>query len=333
MTDQFDLFGAVPVPPPASSPRAAVAPAPVPAEVVALGSALPPGVRLGTSSWAFPGWAGIVYERPAAESVLAREGLAAYSQHPVLRAVGLDRTYYAPIAAREFARYAAQVPTAFRFVVKAPALVTDAWVRAEGGKPQAANERFLDAAFATTHFVAPALEGLGERCGALVFQFPPLGREALRVPARTIDRLRAFLAALPRGPVYAVELRDAALIGPALALALDAAGARYCFGVHARMPSVAEQAQLMAGVPAGPLVARWNLHAGFAYEEAKAHYAPFDRLVDEDRATRGALAELAARAIARGQPAFITANNKAEGSAPLTLVKLAEAIVARAGSR
>jgi uncharacterized protein YecE (DUF72 family) len=30
---------------------------------------------------------------------LARTGLRAYAQHPLLRSVGIDRTYYAPIQA------------------------------------------------------------------------------------------------------------------------------------------------------------------------------------------------------------------------------------------
>lgn len=328
MPDQLDFFGAAPARPRALA-RVPVAPAPVPPALTALGESLPPGLYLGTSSWAFPGWAGIVYERPAAETALAREGLAAYARHPVLRAVGLDRTFYAPLRADEYAHYAAQVPPAFRFVVKAPAIVTDAWRRAEGGKPERANERFLDAAFAAESFVRPAVEGLDGRCGALVFQFPPLGREALRTPARTIARLADFLAALPRGPLYAVELRDAALVGPRLAAALNETRTSYCFSVHARMPTVAEQARLLADLAPGPLVARWNLHAGFAYEEAKAHYAPFDRLVDEDPATREALVALATHALRAGHPALITANNKAEGSAPLTVLKLAEAIAAR----
>jgi len=328
MPDQLDLFGATPARPRALA-RVPVAPAAVAPAIAALGARLPPGLRLGTSSWAFPGWAGIVYEHPAAEAALAREGLAAYARHPVLRAVGLDRTFYAPLRVDEYAHYAAQVPPDFRFVVKAPAIVTDAWRRAEGGRPERANDRFLDAAFAAETFVRPAVEGLAGRCGALVFQFPPLGREALRTPARTITRLAEFVAALPRGPLYAVEVRDAALVGPRLAAALDGAGATYCFTVHARMPTVAEQARLLADLAPGPLVARWNLHAGFAYEQAKAHYAPFDRLIDEDPATRDALAGLAARALAAGHPALITANNKAEGSAPLTVLKLAETIVAR----
>ena len=39
-----------------------------------------------------------------------------------------------------------------------------------------------------------------------------------------------------------------------------------------------------------------------------------------------ALARLCLSAAAAGQPAFVIANNKAEGSAPLTLIKLATLI-------
>ena len=57
-------------------------PAPVSDEVRALGERMPQGLFLGTSSWSFPGWAGLVYDREAAQSMLARQGLAAYAQHP-----------------------------------------------------------------------------------------------------------------------------------------------------------------------------------------------------------------------------------------------------------
>jgi hypothetical protein len=72
---------------------------------------------------------------------------------------------------------------------------------------------------------------------------------------------------------------------------------------------------------------RWNLHSGFRYDDAKSRYAPFDRIIDPDIATRGTLAHLVHVAIKSGQPSYIIANNKAEGCAPLTLVELARAIV------
>jgi uncharacterized protein YecE (DUF72 family) len=323
MPNQLSLFKG---PPSVPGRLPGVGPARVNGDVAALARDLPALVRLGTSSWAFPGWAGIVYDRTASETLLAREGLGAYAQHPCLRTVGIDRTFYAPLPALDFARYAAQVPAQFRFVVKAPAQVTDAVLRAEQGRPQAANQRFLDARFAIEHFVRPAIEGLGDKCGPLVLQFPPLGRDATRWPARFAERLADFLAALPRGPLYAIEVRDAELLGADLARALNATGARYCYSVHSRMPVLAEQARCVADLAAGPLVARWNLRPGLEYEAAKAGYAPFDRLVDDDPETRSALARLAGEAVRAGHPVFVTANNKAEGSAPLTVLRLAAAI-------
>ena len=62
------------------------------------------------------------------------------------------------------------------------------------------------------------------------------------------------------------------------------------------------------------------------YRAAKQRYEPFDKLVDEDPETRAVLARMAVRAFKAGRRIWITANNKAEGSAPLSLVKLAEEV-------
>ncbi|MFD1559203.1 DUF72 domain-containing protein [Paraburkholderia silviterrae] len=365
--------------------------------VLDLAAELPPGVRLGTSSWSFPGWRGIIYGDDYSNSKLAREGLAAYGAHPLLRSVSIDRSFYAPLTVTDYLRYAQQVPDHFRFIVKAPALITDASVRGDRGEPVSANPCFLNADLAAREFVEPCLAGLGAKAGALVFQFPPLPDQLLADPAAFVERLAAFLAALPPlpksnpapapnpasaqspevsdassrsapsgdapssdapssdalssdalsggtlssdapsagapfgdGPCYAVEIRDGILLTPRFVRTLRAAGVRYCVGLHARMPDPLRQAAALAlmdgEAPAGPLIVRWSLHSGFKYEQAKARYEPFDKLVDEDPHTRDALAELAARYAIAGQPVLITTNNKAEGSAPLTCAKLARAI-------
>lgn len=325
---QMDLFGtgsaaadAHPVLPAAPNP-----------DWLQVAARMPRGIRLGTSSWHFPGWARLVYDRVAEERMLGREGLRAYAQHPLLGCVGLDRTFYAPLSPADYRHYAGQVPDHFRFVVKAPMACTASTVRAEGRGRPAPNPLFLDAPLAAERFVAPCLEGLGDKAGALVFQFPPLGWEHTQRPAVFAERLHAFIAQLPRGPLYAVELRDPSLVVPEYLAALRAVGAHHCLGLHPRMPVASEQARATGLDQAGPLIVRWNLHAGFDYEEAKARYAPFTHLVDEDLPNRVALARLCLQAAARGDAAYIVANNKAEGSAPLTLIKLAEQIVA-AGPR
>jgi uncharacterized protein YecE (DUF72 family) len=325
-----------------------VEPAAVDDELQRLARRLPPSVYLGTSSWSFPGWQRIVYGSTHTEAQLARLGLAAYSQHPLLHAVGIDRSFYQPLTEQQYAAYARQVPEHFRFVVKAPALVTDALLRGERGQPAAENPSFLDAALAREQFVEPALRGLGSRAGPLVFQLSPLPRRMTADGGReVIDFLGMFLRQLPRdvdgiAPVYAVELRNAEMLTPRFVRMLHDAAARLCIGIHAAMPAAARQAAALRALDAaqgegddwvlkGPLVVRWSLHAGLRYEEAKNRYAPFDRLLDADLITRGTLAHLAHVAIRSGQPAFIIANNKAEGSAPLTCIELARAIVGQRG--
>jgi uncharacterized protein YecE (DUF72 family) len=295
-------------------------------------------LRLGTSSWAFAGWQGLVYDDPGApyaEGRLSREGLPAYASHPLLGAVGIDRGFYAPIPADEYARHAAQVPPGFRFLVKAPGRVTDALRRDDAGRGREPNPGFLDVDAAIAGFVAPAVEGLGERLGTLLFQFSPLPAPMLADVPAWVARLRAFLDALPRplpaGAGYAVELRDPSLLTPRLVDALREAGVEYCVGLHDRMPPVERQLRALDRLhPAGdgPLVARWTLHAGLGYDAAKHRYAPFRELVDPDPATRGPLAARAAAALLAGHAATVIANNKAEGSAPLTLVELAREIAA-----
>jgi len=321
-----------------------VEPAAVDEELQRLGRRLPPSVYLGTSSWSFPGWQRIVYGGAHTETQLARLGLAAYSCHPLLRAVGIDRGFYQPLAESQYAGYARQVPEHFRFLVKAPALITDALLRGERGAPAAENPSFLDPALAREQFVEPALRGLGSRAGPLVFQLSPLPRRLTADGGHElIDSLGVFLRQLPRAvdgmtPVYAVELRNAELLTPRFVRMLHDAGARLCIGIHAAMPAAARQAAALRAMDAadvegddwqlkGPLVVRWSLRAQMRYEEAKNRYAPFDRLLDPDLTTRGTLAHLAHVAIRSGQPAFIIANNKAEGSAPLSCVELARAIV------
>ena len=306
-----------------------VGPAAADEETRRLAERLPSGVHLGTSSWSFPGWQGIVYDRPASQSVLAREGLAAYAQHPLLRGVGIDRSYYAPLSEAQYRAYADVVPESFRFLAKAQDVCTvERFPRQPryGTKAGAENPLFLDPSYARDEVVAPFAAGLGRRAGALVFQFTPQRVGAAAEAATIAARLYRFLDALPKGVLYAVEIRHRDWLGSEYAAALSAAGAAPCLTVHPTMPGLREQARFFEGAPA--LVARWNLGGRRRYEQAKERYAPFDRLVDPDPGSRGTLAELVAGAATDGRPSFVSINNKAEGSAPLSVRRLAEAIVA-----
>ncbi|MEY3295948.1 MAG: hypothetical protein RLZZ451_1996 [Pseudomonadota bacterium] len=297
-------------------------------------------LHLGTSSWHFPGWAGQVWARPAAEALLSRTGLAAYARHPLLRAVSLDRAFYRLLAQDEYAALAAQVPEHFRFVVKAPALLTDAQRRDPAtAAPLGDNPGFLDAALAASGVAAPAALGLGAKLGVLVLQLSPLPPRWLRDPAALHDRLAAAVQAAQQalaphspGALVAVELRDPALLTPGLAALLRRLGARHALGLHDRMPPVDAQLPMLRATWPGDLVCRWNLQRGQRYAQARDAWAPFDRLRAPDEPTRQALARVARATLDAGHRVFITINNKAEGSAPASVRTLAEALDAPPGA-
>lgn len=331
--EQNDLFGEAP--PPATRARG-IQPMPPTAADQALAAALSPHVHLGTSTWSYPGWQGLVWTGRHSESLLSRSGLPAYAAHPLLRAVGIDRGFYRPLAASEFQRYAEQVPAGFRFTVKAPSLVTDALLRTESGRGAQPNPLFLDAPTALSDFIEPAVEGLGATVGALVFQISPLPATRLARMAEQFDRLHTLLRALPRLPhgVVAVEVRDAAWLTPEFTALLRDTGTRYCLGLHPKLPPLAEQLPLLRALWPGPLVVRCNLnrlHGAFGYEAAEKKYGEFDRLLDPDPETRHELARIIRGTSGSGQAVFVTISNKAEGSAPLSVRALAQAISGGAG--
>lgn len=288
--------------------------------------------HFGTSSWHFPGWAGIVYAGRWPASNLSRHGLLALASHPLLRSVSLDRAFYRCLDRSTYAALAEQVPDAFRFVVKAPASVTDAVLRESGsGRVASLNPGFLDSAAAVVQALEPACGGLGDKLGALVFQLSPLpGSLLCDGAAPALERLEAFWSRLmpmvPPGVDIALEVRDAQLLGPPLARQLRAYGVRYCLGLHDRMPPITRQLDMLRALWPGNFVCRWNLQRGLRYAHARDLFAPFDRLQAPDLATRAELARVITATLRAGYRACVTINNKAEGSAPLSVLALAEAV-------
>ena len=339
---QDDLFGSpaqpVPTPAPRRAPaaRAAQVRAATPQPAwTALGQALPATLRMGVSTWSYPGWDGLVWDGVYDPSVLSRNGLNALAQHPLMRTVCVDRSFWRPLSTEQYARMAAQVPPDFRFVVKCPSVVTDALVRNESGQGQQSNPAFLSPELAVTQYVHPCTQGLGERLGVLVFQLSPLPWDWLQRPDALFARLGTMLAAVhaalgpaPR-PIVAVEVRDPLLLQPALVATLQAHGATLCLGLHGKMPPIEQQLPWLRRLWPTPLVCRWNLNTAFGpfgYPAAQEKHTPFDRIRSADPHTRAVLAQTIRGITGAGQPAFVTISNDAEGCAPLSIALLSAAL-------
>jgi uncharacterized protein YecE (DUF72 family) len=316
LKEQTDLFGGPPADAQIVRP---VVPAP---QLLQVAQRLPKNLHLGTSSLSFPGWEGIVYAEQYRVAVLARYGLRAYAQHPLLNALNIDSTFYRPQTAEQLSQLAADVPDNFRFIVKAYTGLTTA-PDTPRAQQRGIEPVFLDPLYAEQTVITPLVTGLGPKLGAILFQFSPLGSRYTRDPETFVARLGEFLSELPRGPVYAVELRDPEILGAHYEDALAAAGAVHCSTVHSRMPPV--DGQVLEGA-SGPMIIRWMLQPGDDYESAGARFAPFNRIAEPDKLSRSRIAGLVKRGLSSGRDVYVMAANNAEGSAPLTLFELATSI-------
>ena len=332
----MELFG------PQSHPHAPV-PARVPDELRTLGERLPRGLYLGTSSWSFPGWRGLVWAGTPDARFLAREGLRAYTAHPLLQLVGVDRSFYRPVPLADWQRYHAQAHPDAAFLVKAPQAAL--WARFPdqarwGSQRGRLNDDFLNPEMLLQAAIQPMCTGLPGRTIVVVLQLPPQPIAALggvdgfatrlcHCMQQLTEATRKIVESTDQRVIFAVEPRTPEVLGSAYVRALTDGQATHCVAIHPSMPSVQVQhAQVLQRLPAkAPFVARWMLGVPMPYERAKARYAPFDRIIDAHPRVRRALSRRIRSAIRGDGLAFVSVNNKAEGCAPLTIVGLAEQVV------
>jgi uncharacterized protein YecE (DUF72 family) len=294
-----------------------------------LAAALPEGVRFGTSSWAFPGWRGILYPSSVAASALAREGLRHYAAHPLMRTVGIDRSYYAPLTVEDLRRYDEQLPDGFLCCPKAPASVTSRVTPNYGGvRTQiTANPDFLSVARLEDELLGPLDVAFRSHTGPIILEFPPSPRREPVTAEDFAERLDRFLEALPRSFDYAVEIRDKVLLAPVYREVLARHGAGHTYTYWSAMPMPLAQAAIVP-TERSFVVIRLLLKPGTWYEDQRDRFTPFDRIVAVDEGMRDEVVQLTRRALARGHRVYVLVNNKAEGSSPLTIEALAQRLAA-----
>ena len=285
-------------------------------------AALPQTLRMGTSSWSFPGWRGIVYPGPSSTSYLAREGLRDYAKHPLLKTVGIDRTFYAAVTGEEWERYASQLPVDFVCCIKAPASITSYTV--PGAGVPLPNPDFLSAERLLEELIVPCRRYFAHHTGPIILQFPAISPRAPLDPSAFAEMLDDFFDRLPRDVEYAVEIRDRSLLTENYRRVMARNGAVHVCNYWSAMPMPGEQADLVDHVNAPFTMVRLLMRPGTRYEKQRETMTPFNRIVQQDEHMRRDAVDVLHRAAAAGQRAFLLVNNKAEGSSPLTIEALAK---------
>jgi uncharacterized protein YecE (DUF72 family) len=144
------------------------------------------------------------------------------------------------------------------------------------------------------------------------------------------DRLDRFFSIVPREGQYAVEIRNPEFLTPPYFAVLREHGVTHVFNSWTRMPPLGEQLSLPGSMSGPFVVARILLRPGRTYDEAVDAFAPYDRIREPNPELRADVVRLIEQAVRLRIPAYVLVNNRAEGSAPLTIAAIARLLPAPA---
>jgi len=288
-----------------------------------------PLIRFGSSTWTYEGWHGQVYHRPYAKSTFAQECLGEYCQYqykgePLFRTVGNDATFYRSPTANQLRRYRNQLPEGFEMCFKVweeltiPSYAKQARYGLKAGQP---NPRFLDAQVFKDFVLMPYREAKFEaHTGPFIFEFQRHGMSA----DEFCSRLEGFFGQVPKEFRYAVEIRNAGLLGAEYHKVLETHGVAHVYNHWSYMPPLAEQHKRMETFTAPFTVLRLLTPLKISYEAAKKRAEPYNKIVGELPEMRRDTVSLVKQAVAEHRQAYVLVNNRAEGNAPLTVEALVD---------
>lgn len=279
-------------------------------------------IYIGTSSWKYEGWKGLVYRRPyTSETTFKNNCLTEYANHfPV---VGVDHTYYAVPSEQTMRTYFLSTPDPFRFVLKAPDSVTLQRfpnIPRYKLKSRQINELFLDSSYFLKTFL-PSISLLGPKLAGVIFEFSQFKRGSLESGSEFVKRLSFFLASIRlecQFPI-GIEIRNRGWLVPQYFEVLEKFNVSPVLNSWTFMPPITEQLHLVNSYTFPSVFVRLLLKPGRSYQQAVNLFYPYTKIHTEEIETRLAVARLINISIKKKSPCYILVNNRFEGCAPLTI--------------
>ena len=290
------------------------------------------GVFVGTSSWKYPGWRGLLYDESryvwrgkVAESRFEKHCLSEYAE--VFKTVCVDAAYYTFPSVKYLEGLASQVPTDFQFGFK----VTDEITVLKfpnlprfGIRASRPNENFLNADLFGRAFLKPC-ESIRNNVGVVMFEFSRFYPTDYEHGREFVAGLDKFLGQLPQGWPYAIEMRNRHWLAPEYFDCLARHNVAHVFNSWDAMPPVSEQMALPGSRTNPELVAaRFLLKPGRKYEDAVKTFQPYDRTkeVNDEARQAGAALIVEGERYEPRRKTFIYVNNRLEGNALETIAAM-----------
>jgi uncharacterized protein YecE (DUF72 family) len=278
-------------------------------------------LRIGTCSWKFPSWHGLVYSAPKGIDYLAEYAIK-------YDTVEIDQWFWSLFGESirlpdpaDVARYRESVPDGFRFTVKVPNSITLTHrYRKAKARPLVANPYFLaPALFEAFVSLLTPLDGL---LGPLMFQFEYLNREKMATQQLFQEQLERFREHLPETYQFGVEVRNAQYLNSSY----------FEFLARARFSPILLDGYWMP--PLTEVYRQWRPWAADCEFVVIRLLGPdrkgiekrtgkrWDRIVSPRSQQLDDIAGIAGDLLELGVDVYVNVNNHYEGSAPLTIERL-----------
>lgn len=265
-------------------------------------------VKIGSCSWNYPSWQGLVY---SSASPTAVGFLPEYARQ--FTTAEVDSWFYKMPGRREVLDYMAATPPGFSFTVKVTEDISLTHKRNRGSKELLPNPSFL-----SRELFAKYLENIGPmlpQIDAVMLEFEYLNKDKMRDVSAFMMALDAFMEGMPESLPIAVETRNKNYLCEEYFQFLEARKIIHVFSEKLYMPHVYEVYDRFGSHISGTSVIRL-LGGDRAEIEAKTQ-ENWNRIVDE-KADKPKIAEMSQKIFWAGGKLIISINNHYEGSAPLT---------------
>jgi uncharacterized protein YecE (DUF72 family) len=281
-------------------------------------------LRIGTSSWNFDSWEGLVYSRASDRSYLEQ-----YAQ--VYNTAEIDRWFWSlfdspkprlpdPGTAEEYAR---SVPEGFLFTVKVPNSITlTHHYQRDKSKPLRPNPHFLSPELFAAFM--ESIDRLKDHVGALIFQFEYLNKQKMSSQREFESRVESFFRAVHSPYPCTVETRNPQYLNDAYFQFLRRNALFPCFLQGYYMPDLRTilPVREQSFIPGDLAIIR--LHGPDRQGMERKTGRRWDRIVNPKDDEIGDILETIARLLRRRVDVYLNVNNHYEGSAPLTIDKIRE---------
>jgi uncharacterized protein YecE (DUF72 family) len=279
-------------------------------------------LRIGTCSWKFPSWDGLVYS--AAKGINYLEEYARRYD-----TVEIDQWFWSLFGAdsiklprpADVAAYRNAVPDDFRFTVKVPNSITlTHFYRKAKTDPLVPNPSFLSSALLQTFL--SLLDPLRDMLGPLMFQFEYLNRQKMASQDRFQEQFEAFARQLPTSYPYGVEVRNGNYLNESYFEFLDRNGLSPVFLQGYWMPPITDVYQKWRDLIVQQEVAVIRLHGPDRQGIEKKTGKQWNQIAEPKDEELAAIAQMIDDLLDRKVDVYLNVNNHYEGSAPLTIERI-----------